>query len=211
MLPPGLDPNAIHEFECHCWPARHEGFDRWPWQPSIWQTAPALGMEDVEIYTQIGFEGRALQKISSWVDMVTTLLRHGASPTVTLFARNYYNPEKHPVLFGGNKLYPKKHSVLFVCLYLSMVLPDCDLSLPELVRSKGGDSLRAGELEELGDCARSHPDLFTTRYAFLRRFYPSLLLSQSVIPNWENTAMNKTNKTAMSIVHRSDGDFGRLW
>jgi hypothetical protein len=136
----------------------------WPWQPSTWQLALAAGM-----HYQPTFASRDLQDIIWWETM-SVLLAHGASSAVTVWGGYHESQDT------------KEHSALFVCLYISMMRLTCDTFLPKLVISKGG-SLLAGELGELGDCARRNIHLFTTRYAFLRSFFSSLLLGPPSEPH----------------------------
>ena len=123
------NPNAIIESECRCFRKRSESTDYWPSRPSIWQMALASGMDDV-------FSNA---RPSHWVEMVKTLLDHGASPTETI----WWDPTH-----GKSSRGPVQHSALFVCLYRSASDPSCRF-LPSLLISKGG-SLLPDELEFLG-------------------------------------------------------------
>jgi hypothetical protein len=167
LLDHHANPNAVYEFEFQCWAGKHEEYDSWPSQPSVWQMSLAFGMHNFQRH----------RKDSRWAEMVKTLLHHGASPTTTVWG-------EYPGDLG-----PKEHSVLFVCLNNSMLGPpglDCDPFLPKLVMSKGG-SLRPGELEQLEDCARHFPNLFKTRHAFLQSIFPRVQLSP---PNYPDSDLN---------------------
>jgi hypothetical protein len=164
LLDHRANPDAVYEFECQCWAGRHEEYDSWPSQPSVWQMSLAFGTHNFQRHW----------KDSRWAKMVKTLLHHGSSPTTTVWG-------EYP---GENK--SKEHSALFVCLKISMLDLDCDPSLPKLVMSKGG-SLRPGELEQLGDYARHEPAYFATRHAFLQYIFPRVQLSP---PNDPDSDLN---------------------